>query len=374
MFSTIKNILLGFAFVVLILSIPEIILRNTKPFPLSAFSTYSTFDDVVFFHTPNSKGYERSEVKEFKDVFLQYNPHGFRGNWQNISNNKEVNVMLGDSFIEARQVDEHKTATELLNQKYSDKFFINAGCSQYTTTTEYLLLKYRLLKYKPKNVFLFFAFNDYADNAAQYGGGFYTQENIFEQLPEKRFQPPWFKYFIVNFSQHISEKLAIVAYLKEWFGKGNSIAPKNPLKRKDIKFYSSLAAINKHTEDMDEKEKKVLNFTHQGLKEIQKLCNTYQINLKIFIMPLPTQISKNEWQTGKSYYIDDGEDYYEQDHTYQNRLISFCKSEKLDCIDMFPYFKEASKKGKLHFDFDAHWTEYGQEVVASIVSKNIQVK
>ncbi len=370
--SEMKRYLVG-TFVILVpLLFLEIMLRTFLPFPIDGLLTYGVFDDVIFFHNPNSKGLERSEVNEFKEVVLQYNSRGFRGTWSTLPENKEINVMLGDSFIESRQVDIDKTATEILNQKLKAKFFINAGCSRFTTTTEYLLLKYRLLKLKPKNVYMFFAFNDYADNASQDSGGYFTQKNIFESLPEKRFQPPIFKDFFTNFSQHIASYSAIFAYAKEGIGPKNKLARRTPMKFEQMKFYNTLAAINKKTSKMDDKEKMILEYTHHGLSEIKKLTDSAGIGLKVFIIPLPTQLNQNEWKQGKTYYFDYGDDFTDPSHVYQNRLLAFCKGAGISCVDLYPYFKQATKSGKVFYDFDAHWTEFGQKTVADAVLKNIK--
>jgi hypothetical protein len=84
-------------------------------------------------------------------------------------------VVLGDSFVEAVEVDSQATFPRLLEQRLTEgsctrRFeVLNFGMRGYGTAQEYLLLEHRVLPYQPDIVVLaFFVGNDVYDNGLQY--------------------------------------------------------------------------------------------------------------------------------------------------------------------------------------------------------------
>src|SRR5579871_2536565 len=95
-----RNVLAGLAVALVIVVLVEIALRAFLPFPLTTITTYQAFDDVTYFHRPNSVGYEISPVHEFTPSRLEYDDQGFRKIPGNNDTSEDVLVLPGDSFIE----------------------------------------------------------------------------------------------------------------------------------------------------------------------------------------------------------------------------------------------------------------------------------
>jgi hypothetical protein len=58
--------------------------------------------------------------------------------------------------------------------------------------------------------------------------------------------------------------------------------------------------------------------------------------------------------------------------TYQSRLMDFCKSESIVCIDLLPDFRAAASSGaSLFLPYDGHWTKDGHSLVASVVARHL---
>lgn len=365
----IKNVFVGLCIAAVFFILVELAIRVLFPFPLTSITTYEAYDDVLYFHKPESVGYELSYVKEFDPVKLEYNELGFRGDWDELPQDKERIVLLGDSYIEARQVEENESAVGRLNQIFQDKFFINAGCSAYTTTTEYLLLKNRIIKLKPSKVFLFIAFNDYSDNY-WYSGGYYKQKNIFSEKPNEEYVPKVYHQFFEQWDNVLITNLAIYAYMKQFMKKEFV-----PTLWKEVaegkKIYNSPRMINKADKDLDELEHEVVDFTHQGIEEIARLCRDNGIDLTVAVIPIPPQVNADEWPTGKVTW-GYSEKAFIQSKVYQQRLISFLEGHHIKHIDLLPAFNNAAPKGRIFYDFDGHWTSYGNQVVAKTIASKLQ--
>ena len=105
-------------------------------------------------------------------VVLTTNSKGYRDIEHNYPKNPGVFriVVLGDSFMDAYQVDFEDSLPRLLKKKLAHKNVevINLGVRAYGTVQEFLLLENEGLKYKPDLVLLaFFPLNDICDNSRE---------------------------------------------------------------------------------------------------------------------------------------------------------------------------------------------------------------
>ena len=343
----------------------ELVARLVLPFPLGSGGTYQNFDDVVYFHRPASKGHEVSPIGEFRPVELRYDRHGFRGDGEQPPQAGSFYAILGDSFVEARQVPERQSVAGLLGAGDPASAFINAGCSAYTTTTSYLLLKSRVLPLKPKAVIFFFTFNDYRDNFV-YGGGYFRHPDVFSTGAPKSWQPqagsPGAVALLAQYS-------AVFANLQ--LALSRPVIPRGPLETRATlnRFEQSFMAVNKPTGKLDGVEREVLEFTHRGLAEMAALARAGGARFVIFIIPLPTQVGPAEWVRGKVLQAGVARDFVERDTTYQERLMDFCRSGNIECIDLLPAFRAAGRERRLFFDYDGHWNAAGNRTAAFEVAR-----
>lgn len=366
-----KNILYGLVLATLLLLVAEGLARLLLPFPVGTRHTYASDPQVLYFHRPNSVGYEIAVHGDFQPTQVKYNNLGFRGDLEKIPTDKPLVVVLGDSFVEARQVGESTSVTGLLEHRFPGLFFVNAGCSAYTTTTEYLLLKHRLLELKPKRLVLFFSFNDYADNF-NYQGGYYRHNQIFTgDSPPAELRPQDYESAqATTFVDAVKVHSALAANLARILATPPKVQLAIPVDRHQ--FQESFLGVNTPTELLNDTGLEVLSFTHRGLAEIAHLTKENNIDLSVFIIPLPMQVDANEWSPGKTEYYGLVSESVEPSTQYQTRLLQFCKATGIRCVDLLPEFRRASSSGnRLFLPYDGHFSRRGHEVATSVVSRAI---
>lgn len=368
----VKVIIFSFVISLSTLIAVELLLRLLLPFPLGTNHTYTSAPDVLYFHRPESTGFEIAKMGDFKPNLVMYNEHGFRG--ESLTGSKRpIVVLMGDSFVEARQVKEKDSFSGLL-QASNEKFtFVNAGCSAYTTTTEYLLLKNKVLELKPSKVILFFTFNDYADNFIYQGGYFRHPELFSSNLPPFELVPELVDSnsprILIEFLKANSAIVGNMARFRSMQTRAQLATPPA-----QALFQNSLKEVNTPTDKLDKEGRTVLEFTHRGLAEISALASSNSIEFSVFIIPLPTQVSSEEWSPGKHDYYGYKKDYFDNSLVYQLRLTSFCNTAGIECIDLLPDFRAATSKDfPIFLPYDGHFTEKGHRVVARVVARHLGV-
>jgi len=164
----IKNIFVSFIIFLLFLAIVEVILRTTHLF--NARISWSEPDSVLGYRFTPGRKYWFNEENDHPITGV-INSYGWRDkDWlfkkpQNIYRI----AVLGDSFVEAFQVESDRTflalAEQQLNKNQKIKVeLMNFGCSGYTQTEELIVLKNYVKQFSPDMVVLFFfAENDIED-------------------------------------------------------------------------------------------------------------------------------------------------------------------------------------------------------------------
>lgn len=364
--SMVKSLAVATLISLTMVAIIELALRNWLPFPLTSRTTYQKFDDILFFHKPNSEGWEISPIGEFDPVPLKYNSGGYRGVWNKVPINKKSIVVIGDSFIEARQVPEEQSLVGLLNSKSSLSFFVNAGCSAYTSTNYFLLMKHRLLNLEPQLALVFISFNDYRDNYV-YSGGFYKHPELFTDKPAKSLIPDHWDTRNSSLEEKLILHSALYTYIKKWFGT-SQLGEKLSLPG-ELYFYDHISMVNKEAHKFNSTELEVLKFTHRGLRELVNLNRQNNIQTQFFIIPTPMQIDSNEWVTGKTHFFGFKPSQLDTSTNYQKRILDLCEELNVTCHDLLPVLQQAkgNSSDKMYFDYDGHWTPAAQKIIASYI-------
>ncbi len=315
--------------------------------------TYETNPDVMFFHAANSSATELSPSQEFPPVKLNYNRYGFRGTWDKLPAARPAVVMLGDEFVEARQVAESDTFVERLNRKIPENFYVNAGCAGYSTVHSLLLARERVAKLHPNRLVVFFSFDDYRDNAP-----FVKDPSILKTKPTPQ--------VLASAELPMGRRRDWVARNVAFFSLFQSPTEK-VTQAVSIPFKLDLSplAANKADIFLDAKERELLQFSHETLKQFRNLG----VLVTIVLVPLPMQVSKFEWREGKVSTLGYRPWDFESSRVYQKRLLDVCARERIDCVDLLPKFISAVDRGKIHYDRDGHWTPLGHELVAEALMR-----
>lgn len=357
---------------VLVLAVAiELVCRVATPFPPHVQRTYRQDSRFLYFHAPHSRGHEISPFGEFPPVLLRYDAHGFRGPDMVPDRNDGCDVyVLGDSFVEGRQVAEEDTLPMQLAKSLQcgarPARVFNAGCSGYTTTTAFLLWKHLIAPRSPAAVVYLFSFNDYCDNF--WYNNYSAHPDIFDAPPPAALMPAAYAATPFSPRQWLMTNLASVSAARRLYA---SLADAPPAIRewKELtssrSFTSNWTLINKTALDADERH--LLDFTHEGLVRMQRLAREHGARFLVAVLPLPMQAGPRQWRHGKA-SVGFAESEAMNSRAYQDRLLAFLRNSSIPAVDLLPAFIEADRRGgRLFYDYDGHLTPEGLAVAAGTI-------
>lgn len=349
--------------------------RLATPFPPGSIGTYRQDPSYFYFHQPQSVGYEISPFHEFPPVRLRYDANGFRGSDRPASDCAVY--LLGDSFVEARQVPEGQTMAAILEKTLrcpsGPVQVVNAGCSAYTTTTAYLLLRHLVAPLRPKAVVYFFSFNDYCDN---FWYNNYSAVPDILDAPHPEMMPRDYERSArpTSLSAWLSEHSALYALLAD-FGRMTGLAKPPRLSVwtslvEAKEFHRNWTLVNKT--DLDSAERQVLDFTHQGLLRMAQLAREQGFAFLVAVIPVPMQVDAKQWREGKA-TVGFSPDQTMDSSAYQDRLLATLAEADIPAVDLLPAFKQAAAGGTaLYLNADGHLTPEGQRTAAMALGKSLQ--
>jgi len=335
---TIKKIL----FIILIIFIFFIILELvTKIFYLKAGNTIIYHKYFGWINKPDSIG---AKFTGSKINFYSYDNLGFRITKEQVKNKQQKIFIVGDSIIDAREVNENSHLQNILR-----KLFINYnydiftfGVSGWGTDQEYLFINSLLNKEKEIKLIglTFYTGNDFHNNIKNEYKTFF-----------KTYYKPYFKIqndtFILLNNPVPQEKLF---FGFEFFKKYSSFYKFS----NEIIFPLLLKIINKNNNFNDfylssdfEKSSKITEFL---LKDLNNKLNN---NKKFFVIIIPSMSEvrkKNESE-------------------YIKKIRTICEENKILYINCYLEFNKNSKKPErdYYLQFDGHLNENGHLVLAKII-------
>ena len=339
--QNLKNVLWGIVLAittfVFLFFILEVVLRVIK----IQSDNFIMQDPVLgWTHIPNKEGY--SVGKGFS-VKVRLNKDGFIGRdygYAKPDNTIRV-LVVGDSLTEAFQVEENDSYSRLLENNLKSSFndtnfeVLNMGIAGYGTEREYYVFRDKGLKFNPDVVLLgFFSGNDFSDN---------MRENI---NPEASFSK----------SREIKNKIKL--FFRNHFTAWRFILRQKS--RNSILAY--FKNINKkelsqglgQRDDQTEIEIQT-NRSASLIKNFQKLADEKGVDLIVAILPPSGQVF--------------GKD--ESSDELHRRLISFLKKERINHVDLLPYFKEWATLDSSRPPYlipDGHPSKYGHRIMADGIS------
>jgi lysophospholipase L1-like esterase len=185
----------------------------------SNLSYYITQPEFSYLHTYNSKGLREEEIPEKKDS-AEYRI-----------------IALGDSFTEGIGADQDSTwpvfLERILNEKYSSKKIttINAGASGSDPFYEFILLRDRLLSYKPDLVILAINSSDFEDILVRGGMERFLPGNLVQFK-----DAPWWEYFY-------SFSYVLRAILHKFFHYNSMLIPDEKMMSYFEEIHNNLKAV-----------------------------------------------------------------------------------------------------------------------------------
>lgn len=114
-------------------------------------------------HEPSLSHLEELHGRRYR---LSYNAHGYRAPEHALQKPPGTFrvVVLGDSFVDASEVDDEETFTRVLERSLSGVEVVNLGVWGYSTAQEALTLEQVAFRFDPDLVLLVTAPNDFSDN------------------------------------------------------------------------------------------------------------------------------------------------------------------------------------------------------------------
>ena len=332
-------------------------------------AVFESSDIIPWTLKPNAS--ERFVALDF-DTTVSINSFGLRDKERQINKDKNVHriLIVGDSFTYGFGVNNDESYPAViereLNEKIYDKRFEvwNAGfASGYTADTFFVFLREKGMRFNPDLILVgVFLENDILD--------FLKNKYVFDDSGKlTRVVSDFYcveeGHLRRDCDQRKKTQLAVVSHAVRRFLLGNSRIYSYVVTKLGIiqSMDSNPVFDKKFSSSMVENFDKFFHY----IGEIKNVADSRNIDFGLIL--LPGKSSVNEFW-----------DVYQKGHPCADRdkprrLISdYCKKNKIVCLDVWPYFINASDSKRAYFEHDAHWSKEGNErggkIIADLLIKN----
>ncbi len=268
-------------------------------------------------------------------------------------------AIIGDSYVEAFQVDVDKNFSFLLRKKLFPKKDVYAFGISGAPLSQYLHIN-RIVnkKFNPEIVIFLLIHNDFDESLQK----FYPQKKYFLQLIqdsvtgnflEKEPEPDFSRAQYRPFWQKALYKSAFIRYLIL------NLEIKNVSKKITKTAVSPQYEANTQTNVLIERKQIIKQTADYVLKTIKSENQGRKV---IFLMDAPRDaIYKNALDQSDVYFLN-------------KMMAELCEIYQFDFIDLTNPMQEnfRTQKRKFNSDFDDHWDEYGNEFVANQIYNFIE--
>jgi len=314
-------------------------------------------------YSPNQTGNYVKGAKEPIQAEYRINAAGWNSPYEYQEDNQQNELriaVIGDSYVEAIQVDYDKSfaylAEEKLNQeKQKNRYrFYTFGHSG-ANLTQYLNVLKRIVKYQPDIVVINIVHNDFEESLYGYGRvDNYTlkakENGQFEEVLPKP---------AANLTlKRIARKSALIRYTFVNLELMEKLAFGKQYLTTDVRKYQANVDINARLLSDTKKLRDTLRYL---LGEISGIAHKYDIDILLMI-------------DGDRMAIYDGQDPKSSDiYKYNTILRDEADKLSISVLDLTDSFVQRWNVDNKEFNWlnDFHWNDYGHEVVADKLSKTI---
>ncbi len=271
-------------------------------------------------------------------------------------------AIIGDSYVEALEVDFDKSLAEALENELGKEYFevYRFGISGAPMSQYLHVLKKEVSKYSPDLIVIVIHHNDFNESyeflSGTYASNFMklkiTDGGVYEEEPTQ-FIVPWYTslrdsatWRYLAFRQKIPYN-----YLKDLL-LGNK-----------ANYYQANILVNS-LESYKIKNETATNYIFRKMKEH---CDERKAVLLIVMQAVPEVVY------GKS----DKDESYKKGALNLNVIAqNAARQNGIDFIDLEPIFENDYKQNQKRFTFinDGHWNEYGHKIVADVIYQYIKEK
>lgn len=372
-FKILKKISISIIAIIILLIIFEIAFRYFHLFHQSIY--WVKPDHLIYYRPlPNSNFWVLEENDH--PITGRFNKWGWRDRNWDIKKNRIRIAILGDSFVQALQIEEDRTFVRLcekyLNQNQTEQFEImNFGRGGFSPTEELVVLQTEVIKFNPDLVVVtYFPVNDYRDvlkdTATDTPRSFFYIDNDNKCLI---LDNTFTNSLYYKFTDLIISKLKIRSVLMLFLMKrirlayGRFISYQRSREKPSIpKKKSGQYSIS--TAQKNATYLQAFNFSKRLINEMIKLCKAN--NIKFLLLCLNDHHYKPEVEKRKL------KRYPTFNYLYiENELKKLASKQEIYFLGL----QKAFRNYYLKFKRDLHWVHYnyeGHRLVAKLLSKKIK--
>lgn len=355
------NILLLFLSVALGLFVIEIASRHLDRPHFEENKAFVLTDYSVFIYDSN---YEYKIVRQEFASRLKINSKGLR--------DKEIDyikpngikriILLGDSFVLAKELPLEKTISKKLEQilgansknvKYET---INMGFGGFGPTAEVVLLEKEGSKYNPDIViFNFYTGNDVTK--IDFGAAGSISKEIFQNHDSlENVNMPVTK--IQKLKQFIFRNFFTYSYFTAWVN--------NIRNKEDASPYYGDSLNKEYDKNMEAKLEKAKII----LKHLKRYADYKGVKLLVVLVPIKEQVDeKKHMEIVDKYKLNLSQIDINKP---QKIFMEFGKENNITMLDMLPEFSKRNKNNSFYFEIDGHWNEKGHELAANLIYNKLK--
>ena len=363
--SRIRNCLINGFLVVLSLSLSFLFLEFVvfRFILIAADIPRLDFVDGIVKFEPNQRGVWR--VKDEVKASYNINANG----WNSIHNQYDMHkatskyriAIIGNSFVQAFQVDFDKSLAEQLESRLGkERFEVIRFGIRGAPMSQYLhMLRKEVMAYQPDLVVVILGHNDFSESY-QYKQGRDTSnflkikiENgiVSEEVQPKQFQKQWYTLIIENSAtwRYLAVRQKVRFETLRDLILGQKVANEE---------YQANIPVS--TIDIDRVNNEIV--TNYIFRKIKEYCNNYGVELLVVMdanrQAIYSNLDLHETEVFSLHVI--------AKNAAQENGIHF--------IDLHPVFENdfAENHKMFNFEIDAHWNVYGHQVVADTVFQYIR--
>lgn len=312
-------------------------------------------------------------------IIITHNSKGFRMDHE-VSENKKLIAITGDSFAYGFNVDDKTTISAKLNELLGMEYeVINLGVRGYGTDQSFLRFIKDALQYKPKVVIHIFYNNDFSNIVSNYQYNLYKPLIVIENNSLKlanvpvpmsdgiknpkpkeheykgfdRFMRSW-SHFYILYKHKISKIKSIFKKQKEDYFKAYKDGQMWSVERE----YSNVMNY-------------AFNLNSLIIEEYNRIANENNITFVLVLMPDRVSIDPNLQRATIEHYSNVDINFFDFYKPYY-LLENFAKSKGIKILNLYQRFKEEYQQNKRDiflFDGDPHLNDYGNELFAKELHK-----
>lgn len=261
-------------------------------------------------------------------------------------------AIIGDSYIEAFQVDIDKSYPNILANKLGENYEVYAFGMSGAPLSQYLhIARYVEQKFNPDIYIFNVVHNDFNESIYQATSkSFFTISFSKDSLEEIQPAPYERSHSKIPFSS-LLKKSSFIRYVNGNLQLNRLLINKPATGKGNVE-------MNTYIDEVLSDIEIIQKVTDYLLDKIKQELSDKKI---IFIMDAPRwSIYKNDLRNSKSLFLNDF-------------FIKLCKDKDLKSIDLTPYMEKSYQNNKTRFEseYDGHWNPYGHAFVAEILHRHL---